>query len=156
MKKITQAGLGAVMLGAVFITAQPASADSITLGFSFGAPDVGEVFGDPCYGPVPCSYPVYYEPVFIDGAWYRGPIYYRWSHGRRLFWYHGGWRHDEWRGRRPHNIEWRDWHQHRGWNDGWRGDREWHARHEDRGNSWHRDHYRHDEGKKDHRRHDRD
>jgi hypothetical protein len=44
--------------------------------------------------------------VFFDGFWYRGPIYYRWTHGHRVFWLNGGWREDNWRGPRPSGIAW--------------------------------------------------
>ena len=32
------------------------------------------------------------QPVYFDGYWYRGPIYYRWNGGERMFWLNGGWR----------------------------------------------------------------
>jgi hypothetical protein len=124
-KKLALAALCAS--AAALLPATQANA-GVVVGFSFGSGEIGSVIGTPCYGAPVCSYPMYYEPVFVDGAWYRGPIYYRWSGGVRLFWYHGAWRRDEWRGPRPARIEWRDWHQHGDWRDGWRGDREWHDR----------------------------
>jgi hypothetical protein len=152
MKKI-HAVFGALLLaGSVFTTVQPAKAD-VVVGFSFGGPEVADIFGSPCYGPGPCGYQVYREPVYIDGAWYRGPIYSRWENGRRLYWYHGAWRRDEWRGSRPRNIEWRDWRRsNRQWNDGWRGNRDWHERNDRRDRD--RDHRDRDHGRD--RDHDRD
>ena len=127
MKFSKLAATAALSAMAAFLPTTHASA-AVVVGFSFGSGDVAAVIGSPCYGEPVCSYPMYSEPVFIDGAWYRGPIYYRWSGGVRLFWYHGAWRRDEWRGPRPVRIEWRDWREHGDWHDGWRGDREWHER----------------------------
>ncbi len=50
--------------------------------------------------------PVYYGPVFWDGQWFDGPVYYRDWYGRRQFWIDGGWRFDQWRG--PHPGWWRE------------------------------------------------
>ncbi len=131
-RKVAMAALCAT--AAAFVPTAPASA-AVVVGFSFGSGEITSVIGSPCYGEPACSYPMYSEPVFIDGAWYRGPIYYRWTGGVRLFWYHGAWRRDEWRGPRPTRIEWHDWRQHGDWHDGWRGDRDWHERlaHEEHG-----------------------
>jgi hypothetical protein len=117
MKIFAKAALGASMLAGAVLATVPASA-SVGIEFGFGGP--GFAFGDPCayydyydepppWGLPPdyCDYPVYFEPVFFDGYWYRGPIYYRWTHGRRLFWLHGGWHEDAWRGPRPPSIDWR-------------------------------------------------
>lgn len=127
MKVLAKTALGAWMLAGALLSAAPASAQ---VGIDFGWNGADYAFGDPCdyydyYDAAPpwglppdyCDYPVYFEPVFFDGYWYRGPIYYRWNHGHRLFWLHGGWRSDEWHGPRPANIQWR----HRGgWNHGLR------------------------------------
>ncbi|MGA7713835.1 MAG: hypothetical protein WCA81_18220 [Rhizomicrobium sp.] len=138
MKRSAKVVLSAVLLaGATALTAIPASAQSV--GFSFG---YGPVFSDPCayydyYDEAPpwglppnyCDYPVYFEPVFFDGYWYRGPIYYRWEGGERLFWLNGGWRRDQWRGPRP-QIRW----QNRG---GWGRDRGgWGGNHGGGNNHW--------------------
>ena len=87
---------------------------------SFGSDDPAYGF-DPCdyydyYDEPPpwgmpdeyCDYPVWFEPVFFDGLWYRGPIYYRWTHGHRHYWLNGGWRDDTWTGPRPSHIAWND------------------------------------------------
>jgi hypothetical protein len=113
-----------LLAGAALFVAAPARAE-VAIGFSFGYD--GGYFSDPCdyynyYSEPPpwglppdyCDYPVYFEPVFWDGYWYRGPIYYRWYGGERLFWLNGGWRRDEWRGARP-SIRWTD---RGGWNRG--------------------------------------
>lgn len=116
MKMFAKSALGAFMLaaGTLAFTA-PASAQA---GISFGFGD-GFYGFDSCdyydyYDQAPpwglpddyCDYPVYFEPVFFDGFWYRGPIYYRWTHGHRVFWLNGGWREDAWRGPRPPAIAW--------------------------------------------------
>jgi hypothetical protein len=117
MRHLAKTAIGALMFaGATFAMSSPASA-YVGVEFGFGGPDF--VFGDPCdyydyYDAAPpwglppdyCEYPVYFEPVYFDGSWYRGPIYYRWTHGRRLFWLHGGWHEDAWRGPRPARIDW--------------------------------------------------
>ena len=42
------------------------------------------------YDPYGCG--AYYTgPVFIDGAWFNGPLRWRYWGGHRQFWYHGGW-----------------------------------------------------------------
>jgi hypothetical protein len=116
MEKFAKAALGAFMLAAgVFAFAAPASAQ---VGISFGFGDGFAVF-DSCdyydyYDQAPpwglpddyCDYPLYFEPVFFDGLWYRGPIFYRWTHGHRVFWLNGGWREDGRRGAPPPAIAW--------------------------------------------------
>jgi len=135
MMQFRKAALTAVLLaGTAFFAAVPARAD-VGIGFSFGYD--GGYFNDPCdyydyydqpppWGLPPdyCSYPVYFEPVYIGGTWYRGPIYYRWYGGQRLFWLNGGWRRDEWRGARP-SIRWVD-----------RGGGGYHGRGGSTGNHW--------------------
>jgi hypothetical protein len=125
MRRHAKAALGVLMTAGVsLVLAAPASAH-VGISFGFG----GAVFGDPCdyydyydqpppWGLPPdyCAYPVFFEPVFFGGSWYRGPIYYRWNHGQRLFWLHGGWRADQWHGPRP-SITWQD---RGGWNHGFR------------------------------------
>jgi hypothetical protein len=145
MKFLSSAILGAVMVASL---AAPASAQ-VDFGLSFGEPDTAF---QPCdysdyYDEAPpwglpedyCDYPVYFEPVYFGGSWYRGPIYYRWTHGRRLFWLNGGWREDGWRGPRPGRITWshRGGHFRGGPGNGWHG-REWRGgvgqrRHDDGG-----------------------
>ncbi|HEY3776984.1 MAG TPA: hypothetical protein VGL35_02895 [Rhizomicrobium sp.] len=47
------------------------------------------------------AYPIYYGPVYYDGGWFRGPVYTRVVGGEHLYWIHGGWHRDQWRGARP-------------------------------------------------------
>lgn len=163
-----KAALTALLLaGAGFTTTAPAKAD-VAIGFSFGLD--GGYFRDPCayydyydapppWGLPPdyCDYPVYFEPVYIGGSWYRGPIYYRWYDGGRVFWVNGRWRRDEWRGPRP-DIRWTDrggWHARSGWSrDGWnRGG--WNRGDDNRGGDWNRgDGNRNDWGRGDYNRND--
>jgi hypothetical protein len=121
MNRIGKVALSALMLtGATAFFAAPASAQD-DLGFSFGIGPGFVPYSDPCdyydyydepppWGLPPdyCNYPVYFEPVYYDGYWYRGPIYSRWYGGERLFWLNGGWRHDEWRGGGRPDIRWQD------------------------------------------------
>ncbi|MBL6853209.1 MAG: hypothetical protein ISS15_00445 [Alphaproteobacteria bacterium] len=46
-------------------------------------------------------YPVHYGPVFVDGHWFKGPVYFRGYGWNRQYWVHGSWHRDEWRGPRP-------------------------------------------------------
>jgi hypothetical protein len=129
MRQFAKATLGALLFAAAMLaTTLPASA-YVDVGISFGFAGPGYTF-DPCdyydyydapppWGLPPdyCEYPVYFEPVFYGGFWYRGPIYYRWYHGDRVFWLNGGWHADGWRGGPRPNI---DWQSRGGWNNGFR------------------------------------
>ncbi len=120
MKNFGKVAMSALMLaGASMLTATSASAQ-VDVGISFGYGPGFVPYSDPCayydyydepppWGLPPdyCDYPVYFEPVYWGGNWYRGPIYSRWYGGERLFWLNGGWRRDEWRGSRP-EIRWED------------------------------------------------
>lgn len=132
MKRFGKVALSVLMMaGATAYFAAPAAAE-VGIGFSFGYDGPGYApFSDPCdyydyydepppWGLPPdyCDYPVYFEPVYYDGYWYRGPIYYRWYGGERLFWLNGGWHRDGWRGHRP-EIRWQDRGSH--FRGGWGG-----------------------------------
>ncbi|HEY0281449.1 MAG TPA: hypothetical protein VGC27_02370 [Rhizomicrobium sp.] len=133
MKRVAKLTFAALLLaGTAALTATPASA-RVGIGLSFGYGPGFVPFSDPCdyynyYNEPPpwglppdyCNYPVYFDPVYYGGSWYRGPIYYRWYGGQRLYWLNGGWRHDGWRGARP-SIHWQDrggWGHRSGWNRG--------------------------------------
>lgn len=103
------------------------------------------------------DYPVFYGPVYFEGEWYEGPVYYRYEDGDYWYWVHGGWRRDEWRGERP---EWaretrrgpalgRDYYK----SEGFRRSHERHGR--DRGDDGDRHGDDHDDGDHD-RKHDGD
>ena len=120
MKRYAKVALSALLLaGATALTAAPAPAQ-VSAGISFGYGPDFQPFSDPCdyydyydepppWGLPPdyCDYPVYFDPVYYGGSWYRGPIYYRWYGDQRLFWLNGNWRRDEWRGGRP-DIRWEE------------------------------------------------
>ncbi len=83
------------------------------------------------------DYPVSYCPVYFDGEWYRGPMYYRYSRSHYYFWIHGGWHSDGWDEGRPDwacsnefgpalSYDWYDSHGFR-WRDDWR--QRWFHRH---------------------------
>lgn len=110
MKFLATAALSALLLtGVTAATTTPAEA-RVSVGFYVGDGD---------YGPPRGYYRRHYDPVYYDGYWYRGPIYYRGYGPRRMYWIDGDWRYDGWRGPRPRHIDWRD----RGWRD-----RDWHDR----------------------------
>jgi hypothetical protein len=56
--------------------------------------------------------PIWYGPVFYEGVWFAGPVYYRVTHGQRQYWIHGGWHFDTWRG--PHPSWWNAGHYRTG------------------------------------------
>jgi len=107
------------------------------------------------------DYPVFYGPIYFDGEWYEGPIYYREYHGYYEYYVHGGWHEDEWRGERP------DWvgDTHYGpalGMDYYKSDdfKHWHERHgrdehDGRGHDEHGDRWKDGDGKK-HKDRDRD
>lgn len=83
----------------------PARADSFNVGIGIGPVGFDIHSGGYCdrWG---CprtywNYPVYYGPIYYEGGWYRGPVYYRVINGEHWYWLHGGWHRDEWRGPRP-------------------------------------------------------
>ncbi|MGB8603136.1 MAG: hypothetical protein WCD42_13155, partial [Rhizomicrobium sp.] len=94
-------------VSAAALSTAPANA-GVHWGVSFGWGGPGYVpFSDPCdyydyydapppWGLPPdyCEYPVYFGSIYWGGTWYRGPIYYRWDHGMRLYWLNGDWHAD--------------------------------------------------------------
>jgi hypothetical protein len=136
MKMIAKTIIAASILGTAIALTAPASA-GVRIGISFGWFGAGVApFADPCdyydyYDEAPpwglppdyCDYPVYFGSIFWGGTWYRGPIYYRWDGGRRLYWLNGNWHADGWQGGRVPYVQWNDRGIHdRGHNwDGGRG-----------------------------------
>ena len=102
MKTIAKFAVSAAMLaGAALATTAPASA-GVRVGVTVGAPGVVVAAG-PCakpfrFRPAYCGYPVYGRPLFVDGVWYREPIYVRTVRGERFFWVRNRWERDrkEW------------------------------------------------------------
>src|ERR1700749_1544786 len=88
----------AALAGAALFVSAPAQA-GISFGINIGIPnavtfnyDSGGYCDD--WG-CPDEYwdmPVYYGPVFYDGRWFNGPVYYRDYRGERLYWVRGAWR----------------------------------------------------------------
>lgn len=147
----------AALVGIALSLPAPASADSFGIsvgpgggiGFSYGSGGYCDRWGCPDEF---WDYPVSYCPVYFDGAWYRGPMYYRYIRGEYLFWVHGGWHEDDWDGDRPDwacidqfgpalSFDWYNSHGFR-WRDDWRqrwyrGHGGWdHNRDFGRRNSW--------------------
>ena len=125
MKTITKLAFGAAMLvSAAATTAAPANA-GVSIGLSVGVPGVGIAYANPCYRPywyrpAYCGYQVYGQPIFVDGGWYRGPVYYRTYGGERYFWLHNQWTRDR---DDFHRAYWdRDRGDFRGYGDQARGD----------------------------------
>jgi hypothetical protein len=121
MKRFAKVALGALMMAGAatattLATTGPADA-RVSIGIGIGIPGPGVYegyYGPGYYPPGPCGgynyyysgycgYPVYDGPVWFDGAWYRGPHYYRWYGGQPWVWAHGGWHggyRGGWHGRR--------------------------------------------------------
>lgn len=103
MQSFTKIALGASMLASLALGASDANA-AVTIGVAVGAPVVKVRVGNPCFAPLRfrpayCAYPLYGQPVFVDGVWYRGPIYVRNVSGVRYLWFRGRWERErlEWR-----------------------------------------------------------
>lgn len=135
MKAFGKLAFGAAVMAVAGIGFSAPAAARTNVGISFGLGFPGYGRADPCDGYTPpwgyppgyyCGYPTYYQPVYYDGSWYRGPIYYRNDGGEREFWIRGGWHRDHWRGERPRHIRWNNWEGHE-----WRGGDNW-RRHERR------------------------
>ena len=99
MKTIAKFALAAAMLaGAGLTTTAPANA-GVAIGVTVGTPGVVVGVGNPCFKPFRfrpayCGYPVYGQPLYVDGAWVQGPVYVRTVGGERFFWVHNGWVRD--------------------------------------------------------------
>jgi hypothetical protein len=107
MKKIVKLALGALMLAGTAATVGTAPANAgVSVGIGIGGPGYygpGWRCGRWHYNPYRCGYGAYYDPgyyddayydgpVFLDGAWFNGPLRWRWWGGHRQFWWHNGWR----------------------------------------------------------------
>jgi hypothetical protein len=100
MNTFKKIAVGALMLaGATVGVAMPANA-GVAVGVTIGTPAVGVRVGNPCFRPYRfrpayCGYPVYSEPLYVDGVVYSGaPVYVRTVGGERYFWLHNGWVRD--------------------------------------------------------------
>ena len=106
MKAFLKATAVAIALAGSAMFAAPAQADGFSIsigpggGISFSLNTGGYCDRWGCPDEF-WDLPVYYCPVYYDGQWFRGPVYYREWRGRHLFYVHGQWRPDQWRGRRP-------------------------------------------------------
>ena len=103
MKSLSKAAFGASVLAFLAMGISGANA-GVTVGVAVGAPVVKVRVGDACaqpyrFRPAYCGYPLYDQPVFVDGAWYRGPIYVHEVKGVRYLWFRGRWERErlEWR-----------------------------------------------------------
>jgi len=127
MKLLTKAALGALAVSTLALgTATPADA-RVVIGIGIGAP-----WGYPAGA---CG-AYWYQPVYVGSVWYQGPICYRWSHGHRLFWLHGGWHAHAWHGPMPRHFNW-----------GHHGFVRWNGHgHGHNGHGWHNGHIGHHGG----------
>ncbi|MDE2183328.1 MAG: hypothetical protein KGJ78_09930, partial [Alphaproteobacteria bacterium] len=85
------------------------------------------------------DYPIYDCPIFFEGQWYDGPMYYRWYRGERWYWIRGRWHRDQWRGQRPDGMCYDEFRPALGFEfyerNGFRIRQDWRRR-------WHHDHDR--------------
>jgi hypothetical protein len=103
MKSLSKIVLAATMLGSLAAGATEACA-GVSVGVTVGTPAVAVRVGNPCFRPYRfrpayCGYPLYGRPIFVDGTWYRGPIYARDVRGVHYLWFRGRWERER--------IEWR-------------------------------------------------
>lgn len=103
MQSLSKIALAASMLASLALGAGEANA-AVTVGVAIGAPVVKVRAGNPCFAsyrfrPAYCAYPLYGQPIFVDGVWYRGPVYVRNVKGVRYLWFRGRWERErlEWR-----------------------------------------------------------
>jgi hypothetical protein len=87
----------AVLAGAALFLCAPARADDDSAPGGVGySPDSGGYCDDEGCPDGFWDFPVAYCPVYFEGTWFRGPLYYRNQDGRVQYWIHGGWRFDQW------------------------------------------------------------
>jgi len=103
MNSLSKVALAVTMLGSIGTATGEANA-GVALGVTIGTPAVAVHVGNPCFRPFGfrpayCGHPLYGRPIFVDGIWYRGPIYVRSVHGVRYLWFRGRWERER--------IEWR-------------------------------------------------
>jgi hypothetical protein len=149
----------AAVAGVTMLSALPAQAASVGTGvglgngieFSYQSGGYCDRWGCPDEF---WDYPLYYCPVFYDGTWFRGPVYFSRRHDELWYWVHGGWHRDEWDGPRPRwacadhfgpALDY-DFYETHGfiWNDDWR--RRWWSENRDfypgRDFNWWQEHHR--------------
>lgn len=128
MNKLASFALGAALIAGVTTLAAPASA-GVAVGIGVGVGYPGYYYGAPRYryyrycdpyspyfDPYYCDdpyYDAYYGPAFaniiyFDGGWWRGPFRHRYWHGHDWYWVNNGWHRNEWRGRIPSSIRFRN------------------------------------------------
>ncbi|HEY3778983.1 MAG TPA: hypothetical protein VGL35_13095 [Rhizomicrobium sp.] len=99
MRTLSKIAVGAAMLASAAVGLTVPANAGVTVGVTIGAPVVGVRVGNPCvrpwrFRPSYCGYPVYEQPLFVDGVWLRGPVYVRTVGGQRYFWVRNGWARD--------------------------------------------------------------
>jgi hypothetical protein len=95
MKSLSTIAPAASMLASLAVGAGDANA-GVAVGVAIGTPVVKIRAAGPCYRPYRfrpayCAYPLYGHPIFVDGVWYRGPVYVRTVTGVRYLWFRGRW-----------------------------------------------------------------
>ena len=96
MHFIAKAAAGAIALtGLVVGTSTPATS-AVHVNIGIGAP----------WGYYSDCGDYWWDPVYVDGVWYQGPICWRWRNGVRVFWLHGRWHRHGWRGAMPRHWRW--------------------------------------------------
>jgi len=117
MKMIFKSTLAAALLAGAAAAVPTSAIAGVDISVNLGPPAV--VVGPPpvAVGPppvvvapeyVPYDAEFYYDPIYIDGAWYHGPYRWRMVDGVRVFWVDGGWRRNEWHGAIPGSLMFRN------------------------------------------------
>jgi len=103
MKIIPKSALAAALLAGATVVVPASATAGVDISVNLGAP---AVVVSPDYAPYDAEF--YYDPIYIDGAWYHGPYRWRMVHGERVFWVDGRWHRNEWRGPIPVSLEFRN------------------------------------------------
>lgn len=103
MKMLFKSTLAAALLAGAAAVLPTAATAGVDVSVNFGAP---AVVVSPDYVPYDAEF--YYDPIFVDGAWYHGPYRWRMVHGVRVFWVDGRWHRNEWRGPVPARLVFRN------------------------------------------------
>lgn len=123
--------------GATALVPGTASAAGVSIGIGVPAVVIA-----PTPGYVAYDEQYYYDPIYIGGAWYHGPVRWRMRQGERMFFVNGRWHSNEWReGRMPASIVFRNGGSFReGRYDGFQGAERINARFHVNGHDMREDH----------------
>jgi len=103
MKMIFKSVTAAALLAGAAALVPTSATAGVDVSINLGAP---AVVVSPDYVPYDAEF--YYDPIYVDGAWYHGPYRWRMMHGVRMFWVDGRWRRNAWHGAIPVSLVFRN------------------------------------------------